>query len=164
MEWEQGADRVLPFLVIKDEEAIVLSDQCPLFGRAPWRAAGVVLPVFSIRTEKSFGVGDFGDLKTLADWAAISGQKVIQLLPINDTTLTGTWTDSYPYNAVSVYALHPMYVDLNQLPALKDKKQAKQFEQERKKLNALPQVDYEEVNKLKRAYLQAAFKEDEYDL
>ncbi|MBR5608816.1 MAG: 4-alpha-glucanotransferase [Elusimicrobiaceae bacterium] len=161
VEWEQGADRVLPFLVIKDEEAIVLSDQCPLFGRAPWRAAGVVLPVFSIRTEKSFGVGDFGDLKTLADWAAISGQKVIQLLPINDTTLTGTWTDSYPYNAVSVYALHPMYVDLNQLPALKDKKQAEQFEQERKKLNALPQVDYEEVNKLKRAYLQAAFKEDE---
>ena len=140
---------------------MVLSDLRPFFARKPWRIAGVVLPVFSIRTDKSFGVGDFGDLKTLADWAARSGQRAIQLLPINDTTLTHTWTDSYPYNAVSVYALHPMYVDLNQLPPLSNLQKTAEFEKERERLNALPQVDYEAVNKLKKEYLALAYADDE---
>ncbi|MBR2865201.1 MAG: 4-alpha-glucanotransferase [Elusimicrobiaceae bacterium] len=160
-EWEEGPNRTIPFYALKEDEALVLSDLRPFFARKPWRIAGVVLPVFSIRTEKSFGVGDFGDLKTLADWAARSGQRAIQLLPINDTTLTHTWTDSYPYNAVSVYALHPMYADLNQLPPLSNLQKTAEFEKERERLNALPQVDYEAVNKLKKEYLALAYADDE---
>lgn len=158
--WEEGPDRRLPALPQTDMQTLVLSDQYPVFARAPWRLAGVVLPVFSIRTEKSFGVGDFGDLKTLADWAALAGQKAIQLLPVNDTTLNGEWSDSYPYNAVSVYALHPMYADLHALPPLKDAQKTMEFEKEGKRLNALAQVDYEAVNKLKREYLRLSFLQD----
>ena len=72
--------------------------------------AGVV----QVRSRTSFGVGDFGDLRKLIDWAHLCGLKAVQILPINDTTRTGTWADSYPYNAISVFALHPIYMDLNE--------------------------------------------------
>lgn len=158
--WEEGENRALPALPGANGETFICGDYRPAFAYAPWRIAGTVLPVFSIRTERSWGVGDFGDLKLLADWAALTGQKVIQLLPVNDTTQTGTWSDSYPYNAVSVYALHPMYADLGQLPPLKDTQKAAEFEAERKRLNSLAQVDYEGVNKLKREYLRLSFLQD----
>ncbi len=160
VQWECGENRQIPSLPREDGDVVVLSDFRPQFDRPLWRLAGTVLPVFSIRTENSWGVGDFGDLKTLADWAEMTGQKAIQILPINDTTMTGTWTDSYPYNAVSVYALHPMYADLRALPALKDSAAAERLEREGKRLNALPQVDYEAVNRLKNEYLHLSFEQD----
>ncbi len=80
-----------------------------------WRAAGVAVPVFSLRSENSFGVGEFADLKLLADWAAQTKLSMLQILPINDTTATHQWTDSYPYAAISVYALHPQYLSLGDL-------------------------------------------------
>ena len=83
--------------------------------------AGTAIPVFSLRTKDSFGVGEFHDLKLMADWAAATGQHIIQLLPINDTTMTRTWQDSYPYNANSSFALHPQFLHL---PALGIKKTA----------------------------------------
>ena len=86
----------------------------PRFDLPRWRGAGIVLPVFSLRSRTSFGVGDFGDLRKLIDWAHLCGLKAVQILPINDTTRTGTWADSYPYNAISVFALHPIYVNLNE--------------------------------------------------
>ncbi len=124
------------------------------------RVAGVAIPVFSLRSEGSFGVGDFGDLKTLVDWAVKTGMKAVQILPINDTTDTGKWTDSYPYNSISVYALHPQYIDLRQLPALKSKKKTAEYEAKRKRLNALSQIDYEAVNEVKRAYLHDIYKQE----
>ena len=66
-----------------------------------WKGAGVAVPVFSLRTEEGFGIGEFQDLKKMADWAAATGQKMIQTLPINDTTLRHNNLDSYPYNAAS---------------------------------------------------------------
>src|SRR3712207_9242390 len=69
------------------------------------------------RSKTSFGVGDFGDLKKMVDWVALTHQRVLQVLPINDTTITHTWTDSYPYSCISIFALHPQYVDLTRLPA-----------------------------------------------
>ena len=110
--------------------------------------------------EAALVVGDFGDLLTFIEWAAQTHQKAVQILPINDTTMTGTWTDSYPYSSISIYAFHPMFTDLRQLPALKDKEAAARFEKERIRLNALPQVDYEEVNLHKRNYLKAIFKQE----
>jgi 4-alpha-glucanotransferase len=51
-------------------------------------------------------------LKPLADWGKAAGLKLIQLLPVNDTSATHTWKDSYPYAAISAFALHPLYLNL----------------------------------------------------
>ena len=156
--WEEGPNRTWVRPNMEDKQVFVLEGLRPHFKEAPLlRAGGVVVPVFSLRRQNGWGAGDFGDLKTLVDWAAATGQKVIQLLPVNDTNLTQTWQDSYPYNALSVYALHPIYVNADALPPA-DKKAAKKFEKERAKLNALPQVDYEAVVKLKLERLQHAFE------
>lgn len=142
----------------------------------PWRQAGVFrhawkeyatldspkftgtsVPLFSLRTSGSFGVGDFGDLRELIDWAKADGQHIIQLLPINDTTLTHTWNDSYPYSPISVFALHPMYIDLRQLPKLSNTPKRGAYERQRRRLNSLEQVDYPKVNATKIKYLYEIF-------
>ena len=75
----------------------------------------------------------------MIDWAAKTRQKMVQILPIYDTTITKTWTDSYPYNSISIYAIHPMYADLRQMGELKDAKKQASFNKLREKLNKLPQ-------------------------
>ena len=124
------------------------------------RIAGTLIPVFSLRTEKSFGVGDFGDLKRMIDFVSATGQRVLQLLPINDTTATHTWKDSYPYSCISIFALHPQYVALDSLPALKDEKLRSAFKKQQAELNSLPEIDYEKVNNAKNAYLQALYEQE----
>ena len=74
--------------------------------------------------------------------------------------MTHTWTDSYPYNSISIYAFHPMYTDLKQLGTLKDKKAMADFNKRQKELNALPAVDYEAVNKTKWEYFHLIFKQE----
>lgn len=125
-----------------------------------WKAAGVVIPVFSLRSQKSQGIGDFGDLHMLVDWARATGMMVIQLLPIYDTTQTGTWTDCYPYNAISIYALHPIYIDLSQLSRINDETFMHEYEQERETLNNLPQVDYERTLNMKIGYLRRLYAQE----
>lgn len=124
------------------------------------RIAGTAIPVFSLRSEGSFGVGDFGDLKLMIDWVAKTNQKILQILPINDTTASHTWTDSYPYSCISIYALHPQYCDIRQLPKLTDKKVQDKFDKLQKKLNALPQIDYEAVNKAKIDFLMKLYAQE----
>ena len=124
------------------------------------KLAGTQVPVFSLRTRKSAGIGDFGDLKTMIDFVASTGQKVLQLLPINDTTITHTWTDSYPYSCISVFAIHPQYVDLHALPELKDAKARAEAEKTRAELNALNKIDYEKVNDFKINYLRQIFNQE----
>ena len=121
------------------------------------RIAGCAIPVFSLRTKGSFGVGDFGDLKMMIDWVALTGQKILQILPVNDTTATHTWTDSYPYSCISVFALHPQYCDLRQLPKLNNAKDQKYFDELQVKLNALSQIDYEAVNNAKIDFLMKLY-------
>jgi 4-alpha-glucanotransferase len=125
----------------------------------PWRAAGVAVPVFSLRSEHSYGVGDFGDLRRFVDWAVATGMKVIQLLPVNDTTTDGRWHDSYPYNIVSAFALHPHYIDLEAAGKLRSSQRMTQFLRRRQELNALPYSDYEAVERVKSEYLQELFAE-----
>lgn len=158
-EWICGNNRQISSLPLQEGDLLVISDDEVHFDLPAWKAAGVAIPVFSLRSEQSFGVGDFGDLKKMIDWAVLTGQKVVQILPINDTTITHTWTDSYPYNSISIYAFHPMHIDLNQLEALEDAGQRESFEQQRLKLNALPQVDYEAVNQYKLKYLHLLFQQ-----
>ena len=155
--WEEGYNRRLKMPVIsKDEVMIMELPRVNLFYQ-PEKFAGTAVPVFSLRSKGSFGVGDFGDLKLMIDWVKETGQSILQVLPINDTTITHTWTDSYPYSCISIFALHPMYADLRQLPALKDEAKAKEFEALRQELNALKQIDYECVNNAKNEYMRLLF-------
>lgn len=124
------------------------------------RCAGTQVPVFSLRSKASFGVGDFGDLKKMIDWMAMTQQRVLQLLPINDTTTTHTWTDSYPYSSISIFALHPQYADLNALPQIEDEALREKFESLRQELNALPKIDYERVNAAKTEYLKELYRQE----
>ena len=124
-----------------------------------WKGAGVAIPVFSLRSENSFGVGEFTDLIPLADWCERTGLKLIQILPINDTIATHTWVDSYPYAAISALALHPLYLNLNRLIAGKKKSLPKNLEAERKRLNALEAVDYEAVMLAKLKFVRTLFPE-----
>ena len=94
----------------------------------------MAIPVFSLKSEKSFGVGDFGDLKRLVDWAVSTHQKVIQILPVNDTTMTHAWTDSYPYNSISIYAFHPMYADIRQTGNAQRQRSGSKVQQKTKRI------------------------------
>ena len=116
--WEQIPNRSIEIIHVGDGEVVVYELSPAYFPLPAWKGAGVVVPVFSLRSEGSFGVGDFGDLKLFVDWAAKTNQRILQVLPINDTNMTGTWQDSYPYNSISIYALHPQYTDFRQLPAI----------------------------------------------
>ena len=104
--------------------------------------------------------GDFGDLKRMVDWAVNTRQKVIQILPVNDTTMTHAWTDSYPYNSISIYAFHPMYADIRQMGTLKDKEAASKFSKKQKELNSLPAIDYEAVNQTKWEFFNLLFRQE----
>lgn len=160
MLWETGHNRLLDIPQENADSVNVVELDQAFFEICNEKLAGTLVPVFSLRSEGGFGVGDFGDLKKMIDWVAETGQKVLQLLPVNDTTSTHTWTDSYPYSCISIFALHPQYADLRQLPAIADKKKAAEFETLRKELNALPQIDYERVNNAKTEYLRIVFAQE----
>ena len=153
VQWETGPNHFFAE-VPADGSLLVIRDKDPLFDRQPWKGAGVAIPVFSLKSNDSFGVGEFKDLKKLADWAAKTGQSIIQVLPINDTTMTRTWTDSYPYNANSTFALHPQFISLPEAGV----KVNKEYKALQKELNALPQIDYERVGNEKTRLLQEAFQ------
>ena len=151
--WEEGANRTWGELPGAGEHALDAAAS-PRFPERRWRGAGTAIPVFSLRTEEDFGVGEFYDLKRLIDWAAATGQRVIQVLPINDTTMTGTWEDSYPYNANSTFALHPQFIRLPAAGVVEDD----EYRTLRSELNALPEIDYERVNRHKLRLLRRAFE------
>ena len=158
--WENGENRKVTLPQLEQGEVVVYELSQAFFPIYPWKAAGTVIPIFSLRSEGSFGVGDFGDLKLMIDWCAKTKQRVLQVLPINDTNITHTWQDSYPYNSISIYALHPQYTDLRQLPKIKDEATNAKFQQLQKELNALPQIDYERVNEAKMDYLRTIYAQE----
>ena len=158
--WETGLNRKLALPEMKEGEVCIYDMDQAFFEICDTKLAGTLIPVFSLRSKGSFGVGDFGDLKMMIDWIAETNQKVLQILPVNDTTSTHTWTDSYPYSAISIFALHPQFADLRQLPAIKDRKKAEDYEALREELNALKQIDYERVNNAKTEYLRIIFKQE----
>ena len=160
IEWETGNNRTLTVEPFSQGDLRILALDQAFFALYNQKVAGTLIPVFSLRSEGSFGVGDFGDLKLMIDWVAKTHQRVLQVLPINDSTSTHTWTDSYPYSCISIFALHPQYCDLRQMPAIKDKLEADRFEMLREELNALPQIDYERVNNAKIKYLKTIFAQE----
>lgn len=128
-----------------------------------WKGAGIAIPVFSLRSKNSFGVGEFSDIKLLADWTASVDLKLIQILPVNDTIATHTWKDSYPYAAISAFALHPVYINLAKVAGKEHADLLIPLKEKQKQLNDLAEVDYEEVTKNKLAVLKKlhALKADE---
>ena len=163
--WEEGDNRTTEGLLPPDQNAVPDGTVLVVYGEnlrvkeQTWRAAGVAVPVFSLRTDRSYGVGDFGDLKHFVDWAVSTGMKVIQVLPVNDTTSSHNWCDSYPYNIVSAFALHPHYIDLEALGSLKSKTKMTAYRRQRQELNNLGYSDYEAVSRVKSAYVQEIFSE-----
>ena len=163
--WEEGENRTIEGMLPPEQSAVpdgtvlVACGESLRIKEEIWRAAGVAVPVFSLRSSHSCGVGDFGDLRLLVDWAVATGMKVIQILPVNDTTTSGTWSDSYPYNIVSAFALHPQYLDLNAIGPLRDKKRMTAFLRQQRELNSLKYTDYEVVQRVKSDYARAVFEE-----
>ncbi|MFD2720996.1 4-alpha-glucanotransferase [Hymenobacter monticola] len=158
LDMEGGENRVVP--ASQDHTAArVFNDEGYRYPDA-WRGAGVALPVFAMRSGQGLGVGEFSDLKLLTDWAVQTGLQLVQILPINDTVATHTWVDSYPYAAISVFALHPQFIHLEGIAALKDKKAAKELAQLKQEFNAKDFVDYEPVMNAKWKFLKLLYKQE----
>jgi 4-alpha-glucanotransferase len=160
--WEEGENRKLAWL--SSDEYHIINDENLQTSLPRWRASGVAIPVFSLRSKQSFGVGDFHDLKLMVDWAKITGQRMIQILPINDTTLTHSNTDSYPYNALSVYALHPLYLHVESIGKITKPKLKAYFNQQKKILNAQAHVDYQQVMRVKWEYFRELYNQSAEEL
>lgn len=157
--FENGDNRILHNDGANDKKTIIHDG----FLRLPvnkWKGAGVAIPVFSLRTNSSFGIGEFNDIKLLVDWAGKVGLKMIQLLPINDTSATGTWKDSYPYAAISAFALHPIYINLQKLAGKKGEHIIKALNRKQKQLNQLAEIDYEQVINFKLSALRELYELD----
>ena len=129
-----------------------------------WKGAGVAVPVFSLKSNNSYGIGEFLDLKLLADWCNKVGLKMIQILPINDTRTNGSWDNSYPYKAISTKALHPIYLNLDMMGQLVDENDREYFKQQKEILNAKDYVDYPEVMKVKEEYFKKIFHQTWNDI
>ena len=154
--YEAGPDRVVHDTV-GPKKTTIINDGFAQLPSTSWKGAGVAIPVFSLRSERSFGVGEFADLKLLVDWCVRTGLKLIQVLPINDTTATHTSADSYPYSAISAFALHPLYLNLERVANGRSRKLLAELEPERLRLNALEAVDYTAVMQAKLACLQQLY-------
>ncbi len=157
VEYEDGNNRLLQNDADK-KKLTILHDGFVHIANDNWKGAGVAIPVFSLRSEKGFGVGEFPDIKLLVDWAKTTGLKMIQLLPINNTMSTFTWMDSYPYAAISAFALHPLYINLTKVAGKEFAEKLFPLNEKQAELNKLPVVDYEEVIKIKFSVLRELYE------
>ena len=158
VDWESGENRSLAQLDLSALSGV--NDNHYHRTLPSWKAAGLAIPIFSLRSEEGFGVGEFNDLKKMVDWAKKTNQRIIQTLPINDTILSHTNADSYPYNAVSVYALHPIYLNVERLGTFKGKKLLASFQAKKAILNAKSSLAYQEVMSEKWIFFKALYAQD----
>jgi 4-alpha-glucanotransferase len=113
---------------------------------------GITTPLFSIRTKKSCGIGEFTDLFMLIDWCIQVGFDVIQLLPLNEMG-----HDFSPYNALSSCALDPIYLGLRFLPHLDIHPDLLSSLDQFDNLNKLDRVDYITLRHKKNQWLHKYF-------
>lgn len=157
--FEEGENRLLPTWIDSTYSRCIIHDGFLHQHNKKWKGAGVSIPVFSLRSQNSFGIGEFTDIKYLADWSQAAGLKLIQLLPINDTIATNTWLDSYPYAAISAFALHPIYINLAEVAGTKHAKKLSQLRKVQAQLNEKLVVDYEAVLRIKWDFLWSLYQE-----
>jgi len=161
--FEDGANRLLHGDAVENKLTIIHDGFIQLPNNT-WKAAGIAIPVFSLRSKNSFGVGEFNDIKLLVDWAKSVDLKMIQILPVNDTTATHTWKDSYPYAAISAFALHPIYLNLEKVTGKMKGEWMKLMQKKQKELNELIDMDYDQVMQFKVTALKELYllKKDEF--
>lgn len=158
LSWEQGSNRSIRDFVCKSPKSIKIhTDEKYRQLAAHWKGAGVTVPVFSLRTEKSGGIGEYPDIIKLIDWAKKTGLKLIQLLPVNDTIATHSWLDSYPYKAVSSVALNPDYININKIGVLEDENLLIGFVKALTGFNSFETLHYEEVHRVKSKFFKFIF-------
>ncbi len=167
VEWESGENRKLHFVFPsqgdKSKKGSVLVRTDESFQYDPntrWRGAGLAIPVFSLRSKNGCGIGEFNDLNLLTDWAVKTGMRLVQTLPVNDTIATKTWTDSYPYAAISVFALHPLYVNIQAIAKLKNKADEARLTKAITELNKSETVDFEGVLNTKFAFFELLYAQE----
>ncbi|SHL71165.1 4-alpha-glucanotransferase [Chitinophaga jiangningensis] len=161
LHFETGGNRILHFEAPPGTQ-VTLHDGYVRKEYDFWKGTGVAVPVFSLRSATGMGTGEFADIPLLAAWAAQNNMQLIQLLPVNDTTITGTWTDSYPYAAISSFALHPLYIRLEAVGSLPATHAlAQQLPELRQRLNEQDTLDYEAVMQFKLAYLRALYEQQD---
>lgn len=105
---------------------------------------GVCVPLFSLHTQESCGIGEFLDLIPMIDWCISCGFQILQILPINDTG-----SCSSPYNSISSIALNPLHLSISALPYKEEVPAAETRIREMQQLSQLPQVHYEKVRSMK---------------
>ncbi|MDP3452645.1 MAG: 4-alpha-glucanotransferase [Bacteroidales bacterium] len=157
--WESGENRALPHFERDGSKSLINLFSINLPALKP-RLSGTAVPVFSLRTNKSSGIGEFTDLKDMVDLLSETSQNVLQILPVNDTTMTHTWVDSYPYGAISIYAMHPLYINLEMTGTIKEREFRERHQKKVKKLNTLETIDYEAVANLKWSYLKKIYTQE----
>ena len=156
--WEQGSNRMIRDYVCRSPRSLKIhSDESFRFPLTHWKGAGVAVPVFSLRTNNSGGIGEFPDIKKLVNWAKLTGLKLIQLLPLNETVATHTWIDTYPYKSISSVALHPVYLNINKIGVLDDEALMIGFMQALSGFNDLETVRYEDIHKVKSKFFKLIF-------
>lgn len=163
--WEDGDNRVCHFVVPESRDnALILADELFRYNTGLWKGAGVAIPVFSLRSKAGLGIGEFSDLIPLVDWASKTGMNVVQILPVNDTLATMTLADSYPYAAISVFALHPLYINISKVGTFINKEDQKLLANKIKELNALEVIDFEKVLESKMYFLQKLYAQEKASL
>ncbi len=123
----------------------------------PARRAGLLVPLFSIPSERSWGVGEIGDIEWLARWCEAAGFRLVQLLPINEMPVHET----SPYSALSAMAIDPQYLSMHAIEEFGDLGGEAALEPDlRTRLEAVrssPTIDYAGVRWLKDTVLRRCF-------
>ena len=159
--YETGTDRLLNQIPNEHDEFLFIQhDESFAYPFGTWKGAGVAVPVFSLRSENGFGIGEFNDLIDFIDWAKMVGMKMVQILPVNETVASHSWLDSYPYKSISVIALHPIYLNIKKMGVLKDKKMMAEFTAKQKELNKFEYVDYPDIHRIKSKYYKLLFDQE----
>ncbi len=155
--WEKCDNRIIALPEGDLPGIIEIRDEKFDYPQLPWKGAGLAIPVFSLRRKEGFGVGEFTDLKLLTDWALEAGMQMIQILPVNDTVARHSWQDSYPYAAISVFALHPVYINLTEIGKLDSETTNRIIEKQGRFLNKQDKIDYEAVMSLKSRFFKLIY-------
>jgi 4-alpha-glucanotransferase len=121
------------------------------------RRAGILVPLFSIPSSRSWGVGEIGDIGSMARWLERGGQRVLQLLPINEMP-PGEFS---PYAALSAMAIDPQFITMEEVEDFAAVGGEASLEPaHRRRLDAARaarSIDYAAVRELKHAALVSAF-------
>ncbi len=121
------------------------------------RRSGVALPLFSIYSKRSTGIGEISDLRQIIDWCALTGNTILQLLPLNELGY-----DFSPYNSISTFAIEPMYLCIDKLRKSDLTPFKKEIRELKKKYSiSADRVDYS-IKKAKLDLLRKIFETADY--